>query len=175
MLVHPSYFVAPGSRVPLGATFDGFGTNFAIFSEVAEAIDLCLFDQDGAETKIPMTEVDGYVWHIRLVGLGPGTRYGYRVHGPWDPARGLWCNPAKLLADPYALMFDGAIVDHPALSAFDPERPSFPDLRDSAPFTMRGIVVARGFDWDDDSPPRTPYEETLIYETHVKGLTMRHG
>ncbi|WOQ17410.1 glycogen debranching protein GlgX [Raineyella sp. W15-4] len=174
MLLHPPYFVAPGDRFPLGASFDGFGTNFAIFSEVAEAVDLCLFDPDGAETKIRMTEVDGYIWHIRLSGLGPGTRYGYRIDGPWDPARGLWCNPAKLLADPYAKMFDGAVVDHPALSAYDPERPDYPDLRDSAPYTMRGIVVSDGFDWRDDSPPQTPYEESVIYETHVKGLTMRH-
>ncbi len=166
--------VTPGDRDPLGATSDGFGTNFAVFSEVADAVELCLFAVDGTETRVPLPEVDGFVWHASLPGVGPGTRYGYRVHGPWDPANGLWCNPAKLLADPYARAFSGHVVDDPALLAYDPADPARPSTVDSAPFTKRSVVVASGFAWENDRPPRVPLNETVIYEAHVKGLTIRH-
>jgi isoamylase len=174
MTIDPDVPVTPGERDPLGATFDGYGTNFAVFSEVADAVELCLYAADGTESRILMPEVDGYVWHVYLAGVGPGTRYGYRVHGPWDPERGLWCNPAKLLADPYARMVEGAVVDHPALLAYDDARPGLPDARDSAPFTVRSLVVSTAFDWGSDRAPRTPLNETVIYEAHVKGLTARH-
>ena len=99
--------VWPGDSYPLGATYDGAGTNFALFSEVAERVELCLFDEDGKETRIDLREVDGFVWHGYLPGISPGQRYGYRVHGPYDPAAGQRCNPAKLLLDPYAKAIDG--------------------------------------------------------------------
>ncbi len=168
------FAIRPGDRDPLGATFDGFGTNFAVFSEPAHAVDLCLFDGEGVETRVPMPEVDGYVWHVYLPGVGPGTRYGYRVHGPWDPSRGLWCNPNKLLADPYARMFDGDVVHHPALLAHDVDRPEHPSALDSAAYTKRSLVVSGAFDWEGDHPPATPLAESVLYEGHVKGLTVAH-
>ncbi len=106
----------PGTPYPLGATWDGSGTNFALFSEVADRVELCLFDaEDGAETRLELTEADGFVWHCYLPGIGPGQRYGYRVHGPYDPGRGHRCNPAKLLLDPYGKAVDGALEWNPAL------------------------------------------------------------
>ena len=101
--------VWPGNPYPLGATYDGTGTNFALFSEAAEAVELCLFEEDGSEQKVPLTEVDAFVWHCYLPNIGPGQRYGYRVHGPYDPATGHRCNPSKLLLDPYAKAMDGQI------------------------------------------------------------------
>jgi glycogen operon protein len=166
--------VTPGERYPLGATCDGFGTNFAVFSEVAGAVELCLFAQDGTETRVPMPEVDGFVWHVYLPGVVQGTRYGYRVHGPWAPQRGLWCNPDKLLADPYAHAFAGQVVDHPALIAHDVNDRLRPSPTDSAPYTKRSVVVATGFEWGTDRPPRVPYNETVVYEAHVRGLTLNH-
>jgi len=167
---HP-ILVSPGERDPLGATCDGFGTNFAVFSEVAHAVDLCLFPSDGPERRVRMPEADGFVWHCYLPGVAQGTRYGYRVHGPWSPARGLWCNPQKLLADPYALAFSGEVADHAELLAFDPADPRKPNPHDSAPYTKRSVVVSTGFEWGADRPPRTPLSETVIYEAHVKGTT----
>ena len=109
----------PGQPYPLGATYDGIGTNFALFSEAAERVELCLFDEDGSgEQRLDMTEVDGYVWHCFLPGIGPGQRYGYRVHGPWDPEAGLRCNPSKLLLDPYARAIDGQVRLGPAVYAY---------------------------------------------------------
>src|SRR4051812_36571058 len=104
----------PGSAFPLGATYDGAGTNFSLFSEVASTVELCLFDDDGAESSVPLTEVDGYCWHAYLPQIGPGTRYGFRVDGPWSPADGLWCNRNKLLLDPYAKAIDGQVDWNPA-------------------------------------------------------------
>src|ERR1700751_4193118 len=92
----------PGKAYPLGATYDGSGTNFAVFSEVADGVELCLFDDDGNESRVRLTEVDAFVWHAYLPNIGPGQRYGFRVYGPYDPAQGQRCNPAKLLLDPYA-------------------------------------------------------------------------
>ncbi|MFC7917913.1 glycogen debranching protein GlgX [Streptomyces sp. NPDC057386] len=160
-----------GHPYPLGAVHDGQGTNFALFSEVAEHVELILFDEGGTTRHVPVTEVDGFVWHCYLPGVGPGQRYGYRVHGPWDPALGHRCNPAKLLLDPYARAVDGQIDNHPSLYE---RAPSGPDPADSAGHTMLGVVTDPYFDWGDDRPPRTPYADSVIYEAHVRGLTRRH-
>ncbi|MBO0776160.1 MAG: glycogen debranching enzyme, partial [Actinobacteria bacterium] len=164
----------PGSSYPLGATYDGAGTNFALFSEVAEQVDLCLSGEDGTETRVPLREVDGFVWHGYLPGIGPGQRYGYRVHGPYDPAAGHRCNPAKLLLDPYAKAIDGPVRWDPAVFAYPFGHPGERNDTDSAPFVPRCVVVNPYFDWDIDRPPRTPYDETVIYEAHVRGLTRLH-
>jgi isoamylase len=168
--------VWPGRRYPLGATYDGTGTNFAIYSQVAQAVELCLFDEWGlgAERRFPLQEVDAYIWHGYLPGVEPGQRYGYRVHGPYDPARGLRCNPHKLLLDPYAKAVDGDVEWHPAIYGYvlgDPGRMS--DI-DSAPYVPKAVVANPYFDWGNDALPRRPYHETVIYEAHVKGLTQRH-
>ncbi|MEU6553589.1 glycogen debranching protein GlgX [Streptomyces sp. NPDC046915] len=160
-----------GHPYPLGASFDGQGTNFALFSEVAERVDLILVDDFGAETPVPLNEVDGFVWHGYLPGIGPGQRYGYRVHGPWDPDLGHRCNPAKLLLDPYARAVDGQIDNHASLYE---RAPSGPSPADSAGHSMLGVVIDPYFDWGDDRPPRRPYADSVIYEAHVRGLTRRH-
>ncbi|MER5297822.1 alpha-amylase family glycosyl hydrolase, partial [Streptomyces pharetrae] len=153
------------------ATYDGQGTNFALFSEVAERVELVLVDDDGRHRTVPVNEVDGFVWHCYLPGIGPGQRYGYRVHGPWHPALGQRCNPAKLLLDPYAAAVDGQIDNHPSLY----ERSSAgPDPADSAGHTMLGVVTDPYFDWGDDRPPRRAYADTVIYEAHVRGMTRTH-
>ncbi len=164
----------PGAAYPLGATYDGTGTNFALFSSVAEAVELCLFDADGTETRVELPEMDALVWHGYLPGIGPGQRYGFRVHGRYDPARGLRCNPAKLLLDPYAKAVEGAIDWHESLFGyrFD-DRDQRNDL-DSAPHMMKSVVINPYFDWHNDRHPRTPYNESVIYEAHVRGLTLTH-
>ncbi|MQA04849.1 MAG: glycogen debranching protein GlgX [Streptosporangiales bacterium] len=166
--------VWPGQPYPRGATYTGSGTNFAIFSEVADRVELCLFDAEGTETKYELTEVDGYTWHGYLPGIGPGQRYGYRVHGPWDPAQGQRCNPAKLLLDPYAKAIQGGVEWDPAVFAHRLDDPDRTNDDDSAPFTMRSVVVNPFFDWGDDRHPKTPYYQSVIYEAHVKGLTVLH-
>jgi isoamylase len=171
--------VRPGSPYPLGATWDGAGTNFALYSGVAERVELCLFGGDGPaqsapETRVALTEADGFVWHGYLPGIGPGQRYGYRVHGPFEPTRGHRCNPAKLLLDPYAKAVEGEVRQSRAVYGHRPDDPSARSSADSAPFVPRSVVAAAGFDWGDDRPPRTPAEDTVIYEAHVRGLTMRH-
>ncbi len=164
----------PGQSYPLGARYDGVGTNFSLFSETARRVELCLFDDRGREQRIELTEVDAFCWHGYLPNVGPGQRYGYRVHGPWDPTRGLRCNANKLLLDPYAKAIDGrlrwheAVFDHP----FDDEH-ARNDLN-SAPFVPRSVVTSPYFDWDNDHHPKRPWHDTVIYETHVKGLTARH-
>ena len=164
--------VWPGSAYPLGATYDGMGTNFSLFSEVAESVELCLFDDKGPQTsKIVLPEVDGFVWHGYLPGVGPGQRYGYRVHGPYDPGRGLRCNPNKLLLDPYAKAIDGKVDWHNSLFSYDFDYPDDRNDADSAPFLSKAVVINPYFDWGTDRPPRRPYNETVIYEAHVKGLT----
>ncbi|GGS08592.1 MULTISPECIES: glycogen debranching protein GlgX [Streptomyces] len=160
-----------GHPYPLGASFDGQGTNFALFSEVAERVDLILVDDAGTETPVRLHEVDGFVWHAHLPGVGPGQRYGYRVHGPWQPALGHRCNPAKLLLDPYARAVDGQIDNHPSLYERAPDGPA---PADSAGHSMLGVVTDPFFDWGDDRPPRTPYADSVIYEAHVRGLTRTH-
>src|SRR3954447_26370564 len=165
----------PGSPFPLGATYDGVGTNFAIFSQAAELVELCLFDEDGAETRVPLTEMAAWVWHGYAPNIGPGQRYGYRVHGPYDRERGVRCNPSKLLLDPYAVAIDGSIRWDEALFNYrfaEPES-SFNDS-DSAPFMPKSVVVSPFFDWANDRPPRTPLDDSVIYEIHVKGFTQNH-
>jgi isoamylase len=166
--------VWPGHRYPLGATYDGTGTNFAIFSEVAEAVELCLFDPSGNERKVQLHEQDAFVWHAYLPGVEPGQRYGYRVYGPYDPSRGLRCNPHKLLLDPYARAVDADIEWHPALYAYDFDNPDEMSDLDSAQYMAKGVVVNPYFDWGNDRRPDIPYHHSVIYETHVKGLTERH-
>src|SRR5215472_13449784 len=166
--------VWPGAAYPLGATWDGSGTNFALFSEVADRVELCLFDDGGAETRLALTEVDGFVWHCYLPGVGPGQRYAYRVSGPYNPRRGHRCNPAKLLLDPYGKAIDGSVRWDDALLGYRPGAPDQRNDADSAPFMPRSVVINPYFDWTGDRQLRTPYHQTVIYETHVRGLTMRH-
>ncbi|MFG3284471.1 glycogen debranching protein GlgX [Streptomyces sp. NPDC048111] len=164
----------PGRPYPLGAVHDGAGTNFALFSEVAERVELCLFDDAGDERRLPLTDADGSVWHAYVPGVGPGQRYGYRVHGPYRPSEGLRCDPAKLLLDPYATAVDGQLDGDPSLLTTDPEHPDTPNGLDSAGHGMFGVVTDRSFDWEGDRRPAHPYHESVIYEAHVRGLTMRH-
>ncbi|MBB5789345.1 glycogen debranching protein GlgX [Jiangella mangrovi] len=164
----------PGAAYPLGATFDGSGTNFALFSEVADGVELCLFDPDGTETRLALTEVDGFVWHTFLPGVEPGQRYGFRVHGPHDPKLGHRCNPSKLLLDPYAKAIDGAFEWHQALFGYDFGDPDSRNDDDSAPHMPKSVVINPFFDWGTDRPPRREYAESVIYEAHVKGLTRTH-
>jgi isoamylase len=165
----------PGQPYPLGATYDGFGTNFSVFSEVAQRVELCLFDDQGTETVIALPEVTALCWHGYLPGVRPGQRYGYRVHGPWDPEQGHRCNPAKLLLDPYTKAIDGEWKWNEAMFPYhfeDPENSK--NEADSAPFMPKSVVIDGAFDWEGDRPPRTPWHKTIVYETHVKGFTQRH-
>ncbi|MGI5127553.1 glycogen debranching protein GlgX [Pseudonocardia sp. CA-107938] len=166
--------VWPGQPFPLGATYDGQGTNFALYSEVAERVELCLVDDDRRETRIVLPEREGMIWHGYLPRVGPGQRYGYRVHGPYDPAAGLRCNPAKLLLDPYAKAFDGRFVWNEALFSYRFDDHGARNDDDSAPYAMTSVVVSPYFDWGTDHPLRIPYHETVIYEAHVKGMTATH-
>ena len=169
--------VWPGRAFPLGPDWDGQGTNFSIFSERAEAVELCLFDDDGNEERIPLRERTAFNWHCYLPGVAPGQRYGYRVHGPYEPLKGERFNPAKLLIDPYAKAIDGA-VDWDAANtlpyvASAPDADLVLDDSDSAPAVPKCHVIDPSFDWEDDDwvRPRTPLHESLIYEVHVKGFT----
>ncbi|MBN9742137.1 MULTISPECIES: glycogen debranching protein GlgX [Amycolatopsis] len=164
----------PGKPYPLGATYDGVGTNFALFSEVAEHVDLCLFDDEGNETRARLEEVDGFVHHGYLLGVGPGQRYGFRVHGPYDPSRGLRCNPGKLLIDPYAKALSRGVDWSEALFSYRFDDPEQLNEDDSAGHVPYSLVVSPFFDWANDRAPRVPYHETVIYETHVRGMTMTH-
>ena len=164
----------PGNRAPLGATFDGSGTNFAIYSAVATKVELCLFDREGNENRIELTEVDNDVWHCYLPGIVPGHLYGYRVYGPYDPANGHRCDPSKLLLDPYAKAISGTVKNDPSLFSYDFADPTQRNEEDSADSTMRSVVVSPFFDWGRDRPPAHPYNETIIYEAHVKGFTKLH-
>jgi glycogen operon protein len=166
--------VWPGNAYPLGATYDGSGTNFALFSEVAEKVELCLFDAEDVETRIELPELDGFVWHGFLPGVEPGQRYGFRVHGPYDPDSGRRCNPNKLLIDPYAKAVDGAPKWDEAIFGYHFGDENSRNDADSAPFMPKCVVISPYFDWDSDRPPRTPYAESIIYEAHVKGLTQLH-
>ena len=156
----------PGRPYPLGATYDGTGVNFALFSEVAERVELCLIGDDGAERRIEMPEQDAFVWHVYLPTIQPGQRYGYRVHGPFDLARGARCNPAKLLLDPYAKAIDGQMQGHPSLFgySFDDELGGLsatPNSDDSLGHTMLSVVVNPFFDWDKDRSPGHDYHRTV--------------
>lgn len=162
--------LSAGQAEPLGASFDGKGVNFTLFSAHAERVELCVFDAHGNEQRFDLPGRTGEVWHGYLDGVKPGLRYGYRVHGPWDPANGHRFNPAKLLLDPYALQVEGELRDTGLLCGGLDQ----PDSRDSAPAAPKGVVIADRYDWEDDSPPATPWGNTVIYEAHVKGLTFKH-
>jgi glycogen operon protein len=164
----------PGSPYPLGATYDGAGTNFALFSEAAERVELCLFDEAGGETRVRLPEVDGFVHHGYLLNVNPGQRYGYRVHGPYEPAHGPRCNPNKLLLDPYAKAVTGSIDWDESVFGYRFDNPDERNDADSAGHTMLGVVVNPFFDWANDRPPNIPYNESVIYEAHVRGLTKLH-
>jgi isoamylase len=165
----------PGQPFPLGATYDGAGTNFSLFSEVAERVELCLFDDDGAETRIPLREMTAFCWHGYFQGIGPGQRYGFRVFGPYAPEQGLRCNSEKLLLDPYAkavrdeVKWDPAVYPYP-LGGDDLQ----PNGSDSAPYMPKAVVTNPYFDWRGDTPLRHPWHETVVYEVHAKGFTARH-
>ncbi|MBK8470040.1 MAG: glycogen debranching protein GlgX [Actinomycetales bacterium] len=169
----------PGKPYPFGATYDGSGVNFALFSEAATAVQLCLIDDDGAETRVDMPECDAFIWHVYLPAVQPGQRYGYRVHGPYDPAEGSRCNPAKLLLDPYAKAFDGQMPGHPSLFGYDfadaeGGLSQNPQTEDSLGHTLLSVVVNPYFDWGKDRAPGHSYHETVFYEAHVMGLTRLH-
>jgi len=166
--------VWPGSAHPLGATFDGQGTNFALFSERAERVELCLFDDTGEETRVDLVEVDAYVWHGYLPAVQPGQLYGYRVHGPYDPANGKRFNPSKLLLDPYAKAVAGQVEWGQAPFSYDFGDPDSHNEDDSAASTPKSVVINPFFEWGGDRLPKTPYAQTVIYEAHVKGLSIRH-
>jgi glycogen operon protein len=167
--------VWPGQPYPLGAVYDGFGTNFSLFSEIADRIELCLFDEDGSETRIDLPEVTGYCWHGYFPEVEPGRRYGFRVHGPWDPTSGHRCNPAKLLLDPYAKVIEGQVQWDEAVFPYRfQEGPDVQSDTDSAPYMPRCVVHQPHFDWSGDRLLQLPWHETVIYETHVKGFTATH-
>jgi isoamylase len=161
-----------GEPYPLGATWNGEGTNFALFSEVAERVELCLFDADGTETRVDLPECDAFVWHGFAPDIGPGQRYGYRVHGPYDPAQGQRCNPNKLLLDPYAKSVDGRFEWNQSLFGYDFGDPDSRNDEDSAASMPKAVVIDPSFDWGEDESPRHQHADSLIYEAHVKGLTM---
>ncbi|WP_418399992.1 glycogen debranching protein GlgX [Bifidobacterium angulatum] len=166
--------IRPGSMYPLGASYDGAGVNFALFSQVAEKVELCLFDEEDHETRIEMTEQNSYVWHNYIPGLQPGQRYGYRVYGPYNPALGQRCNPSKLLLDPYAKAIEGNIDDDPSLFSYDMSNPddiNAINTQDSAAHTMKSVVVNPYFDWGNDQHPNISYHDSVIYEAHVRGMT----
>jgi isoamylase len=173
--------VWPGHPFPLGAVWEGEGTNFSIFSEHAERVELCLFDDDDQEERVELRERTAFNWHGFLPGVGPGQRYGFRVHGPYDPKAGHRFNPCKLLIDPYAKSIEGT-VRHDRANVLpyvpSPDAGNDADLElddeDSAPAVPKSVVTDEQFDWEDDRPPNTPFHETVIYETHVKGFTARH-
>src|SRR5829696_127006 len=173
--------VWPGQPFPLGPSWDGDGTNFSLFSEHAERVDLCLFDQDEREERLELRERTAFDWHGYVPGVGPGQRYGYRVHGLWSPETGQRFNPAKLLIDPYAKAIEGD-VDHTAGRAFPyapdgDDRDLVRDEGDDAPAIPKSVVVDDSFDWQDDDEvrPRISWHDTVIYEAHVKGFTMQHS
>lgn len=166
--------IRPGSMYPLGASYDGAGVNFALYSQVAQKVELCLFDEDDAETRVEMTEQNSYVWHNYIPGLQPGQRYGYRVYGPYDPANGLRCNPNKLLLDPYAKAIEGNIDGDESLFSYwfkSPDDNTAMNDLDSAAHTMKSAVINPYFDWGNDQHPYIPYHDSAIYEAHVRGMT----
>ncbi|MEJ2686880.1 MAG: alpha-amylase family glycosyl hydrolase, partial [Gammaproteobacteria bacterium] len=169
----------PGAPYPLGPSADGGGINFALFSEHAERVDLCLFDeQSGRQTaSMALPEQTGQIWHGYLPEAKPGLLYGYRVHGPYQPRKGLRFNPNKLLIDPYAKCLHGALQWDDAVFGYrigDDREDMAMDERDSAAFVPKCRVIDPSFDWEGDRPPAVPWDETLIYELHVKGFTNRH-
>jgi isoamylase len=164
--------VWPGAPFPLGPTWDGSGTNFSLFSENASHVELCLFDGEDREERIELRNQTAHNWHVYLPGVGPGQRYGYRVHGPWEPGKGHRFNPSKLLIDPYAKAIEGPILfDRERVLAYAPGRENVRDEHDSAPAIPRCVVIDESFEWEGDAPLGRPWAETVIYELHVKGFT----
>lgn len=169
--------VLPGRPYPLGATWDGAGTNFALYSHSGTAVDLCLFDEQGHEERIPLQEQTNFVWHCYLPAALPGQLYGYRVHGPYEPKRGMRFNPAKLLLDPYARAVSGEVNWKAPLFGYQlghPDADLSCDSGDSAWGMPKGIIVSPFFDWENDRPLRTPLNDSVIYEMHVRGFTIQH-
>src|SRR3954470_13677361 len=176
----------PGRHAPLGATFDGEGVNFAVFSENAKKMELCLFDENGKETRVPFRERTAHVFHGYALGMKPGQRYGFRAYGAYDPDKGLRFNAKKLLVDPYAHAIEGKVdYTQPVFGYAGSPAPGFAgtkdppvdlaaDLRDDARGVPKSVVVDDRFDWEDDKPPRVPWTDTVLYEAHVKGMTKRH-
>lgn len=164
----------PGKPFPLGATFDGVGANFSVFSEAAERVELCLFDEKGNEKRIDLPEVSGFCWHGYLPAANAGQRYGFRVHGPWDPGKGQRCNPDKLLLDPYTKAVEGKLNWRPEIFGHLADDADRRDMRDSAPFVPKSLITVGYFDWGDDRQLMIPWNETVVYELHVKGFTARH-
>ncbi len=163
----------PGQPNPLGAHFDGVGTNFSVFSEIADQIVLCLFDAEGHETQIDLPETTAFQWHGYVPNVGVGQRYGFRVHGPADLSQGFRCNPSKLLLDPYAKAVEGQVMWDASVFGYDFTTYATNTV-DSAPYVPKSIVSSPWFDWDMDRRPRTPWAETVVYEVHVKGFTEKH-
>jgi isoamylase len=166
--------IRPTDAAPLGAHHDGGGASFAVFSSAAEAVELCLFDDSGQESRLALQPGDGFVWQGYLPDVAAGQRYGFRVHGPWDPAAGARCNPAKLLLDPYARAVAGEVRWNPAVSGHAADDPNVADNSDSAPYVPRSVVVAADFDWAQDRSPRRAMADSIFYEVHVKGFTKLH-
>jgi isoamylase len=169
--------VWPGQPYPLGATYDGSGTNFSVYSFVADAVELCLFDDDGSETRVELPEQTAHCFHGYVPNVAPGQRYGFRVQGPWAPNEGHRCNPRKLLLDPYARALEGDVTWSPAVYPYrvgGPDEDLTASEDDSAPYVPRSVVTNPYFDWSDDRPPRVSWHDTVIYEAHVKGISARH-
>jgi isoamylase len=167
--------VMPGDPYPLGAIWDGVGSNVSVYSSIAEAVELCLFHPDGTEERLVLPEIDGFCWHGYIEGMGPGQRYGFRVDGPYDPGRGMRCNRNKLLLDPYAKAVDGEVKWGQAVYPYElGQDDTVRNDDDSAPYMPKAIVAEGHFNWGNDRHPRTPWHETTVYEVHVKGLTVRH-
>jgi isoamylase len=165
----------PGKPYPLGATWDGVGTNFSLFSEVATRVELCLFDANGKESRIFLPETSAFIFHGYLPNIGPGQRYGYRIHGPWEPQNGHRCNPNKLLLDPYGKAVDGQVQWDESVFPYQfGKDDTARNDADSGPFMPKSVVTNPYFEWGSDRRPETPWHRTIIYETHVKGFTMRH-
>ncbi|MFN2526480.1 MAG: glycogen debranching protein GlgX [Actinomycetota bacterium] len=165
----------PGRPFPLGATWEGEGTNFALYSENARSVDLCLFDDAGSETRLPLSEVTAFVWHAFVPGISPGQRYGYRVAGDYEPASGLRFHAGKLLVDPYARAIEGDVQWNDAVFAYPLGTEALdlvPNETDDAAFVPKSIVVDGSFYWEGDRPLQTPWQQTVIYETHVRGFSI---
>src|SRR5690606_499065 len=178
-MARPDAAVRPGSPTPLGATWDGKGVNFALFSAHATKVELCLFDPSGAQeiSRTPLPEYTDEVWHGYFPDVRPGQLYGYRVHGPYEPQNGHRFNPAKLLLDPYARELHGALRWHNSQFSYrigSPRADLSIDRRDNARHMPKCRVVDPAFSWGDDSPPRVPWQDSIIYEAHVRGMTARH-
>ncbi|PIE32038.1 MAG: glycogen debranching enzyme, partial [Ilumatobacter coccineus] len=164
-----------GRPRPLGATPTENGVNFSLYSSVAEGVELCLIGDDPHdEVRVELIEVDGHIWHVHLPDVAIGQRYGWRVHGPWEPDQGLVCNPAKLLIDPYARQIDGHLDWNPACFGYDFTDPSQPNTENSAPHVPLSVVADTSFDWSGDRRPNVEMHRSVIYETHVRGMTMTH-